>query len=756
MRTLLVTRGLPASGKSTWIKQNNLTQFTLSPDSLRLLASSPEEDIDGYLHINQKNDSMIWEFFYKLLESRLKRGDFSIIDATNVTTTNLKLYQKLAHSYNYGLYVIDFSDVSFETCVHRNELRKKQGEFAVSLDVLSRMKMRLESSSLSNSFRVLKPDEWQKALLSPMDLSHYKKIYHIGDLQGCYSVLAQNLGNIDKDCFYIFLGDYIDRGIENAEVLSYLLSICDLPSVWLLEGNHERHLRAFAKGIEASSKEFKFHTQKEIEKSNLTQKDISRLCHKLKSCLVYRYNEKIVCCTHAGMPSIPSDISQMSFIPACTMINGIGGYSDTQRIADMFVASTPSNYYQIFGHRNKDDLPIQINDRVFVCEGKVEFGGDLRIVCLDSNGFKCFAYKNDIFKPIDKQSDSLKIDRLIQEFMDSKWIRHKSFGDISSFNFTKGAFAKGVWNSITCKARGIFIDVKKELIVARSYEKFFNLNEVDSTKLSSLQSNLQFPVQAYVKENGFLGIIAYYNDELFMSSKSDLNSAFSKHLSDIVSMLGLKDSLLTFFREYPDYSLIFEVIEPACDPHIIHYDMPKLILLDAFKNDICPIRLPYNILQEHANNMKIPCKKHIATLKDFNELESFMQTYSDGKLEGSYVEGFVIEDLTGFMFKLKGTYYIHWKKMRGIIASHSAKVRKELNANAIESVRDFLQTLCNIKQTESSLANDKDFAPVNVFLQWWATSIISLLAKDDIDSIRQFLELDIISLRTIYYDNNCV
>lgn len=288
MRILLVTRGLPASGKSTWITRNNLTPYTLSPDTLRLLASSPQENIDGYFNINQKNDSMIWEFFYKLLEARLKRGDFTIIDATNTTNTNLTIYQKLAHQYDYTLFVIDFTHIPIETCLERNRQRRAQGGFSVPDEIIHRMQAQLNSSRLPNSFRTLAPDEWQQALIRPIDLSGYKKIYHIGDLQGCYSVLERNLGSIDSECFYIFLGDYIDRGIENVAVLQYLLTICDLPNVWLLEGNHERHLRAFARGDEVSSKEFRFNTQKEIENSTLSRSEISRLCHRLRACLLYR------------------------------------------------------------------------------------------------------------------------------------------------------------------------------------------------------------------------------------------------------------------------------------------------------------------------------------------------------------------------------------------------------------------------------------------------------------------------------------
>lgn len=39
-----------------------------------------------------------------------------------------------------------------------------------------------------------------------------------------------------------------------------------------------------------------------------------------------------------------------------------------------------------------------------------------------------------------------------------------------------------------------------------------------------LQNKLQFPVTAYVKENGFLGLVSYdeYNDDLLIASKSTI------------------------------------------------------------------------------------------------------------------------------------------------------------------------------------------------------------------------------------------
>lgn len=55
------------------------------------------------------------------------------------------------------------------------------------------------------------------------NLSKYRKIHHIGDIQGCFSILKEYLQELKDDECYIFLGDYIDRGIENGKVLKFLL-----------------------------------------------------------------------------------------------------------------------------------------------------------------------------------------------------------------------------------------------------------------------------------------------------------------------------------------------------------------------------------------------------------------------------------------------------------------------------------------------------------------------------------------------------
>ncbi len=46
MRKSFILRGAMASGKSTFIKNNNLEDYTLNPDKIRLMYNSPEMTIN--------------------------------------------------------------------------------------------------------------------------------------------------------------------------------------------------------------------------------------------------------------------------------------------------------------------------------------------------------------------------------------------------------------------------------------------------------------------------------------------------------------------------------------------------------------------------------------------------------------------------------------------------------------------------------------------------------------------------------------
>ena len=194
------------------------------------------------------------------------------------------------------------------------------------------------------------------------------------------------------------MGDYIDRGIENDKVIKWLLKIKDLDNVILLEGNHERHLIKWSNGEISSSKEFNENTIRDFRRANITPQDTKKLYPYFKECFCYEFDDKIIFCSHGGLNFLPKNLQNLSFIPSEDFIWGIGTYEESKIIAEQFCQNTPKNTYQLFGHRNRQKLPTQIASRVFLCEGKIDAGGFLRVVSLSQNGFECKEFKNLVYR----------------------------------------------------------------------------------------------------------------------------------------------------------------------------------------------------------------------------------------------------------------------------------------------------------------------------------------------------------------------
>ena len=249
MRYLFVLRGAPASGKSTWIKENELEPYTISTDGLRLMYQSPVTTIDGDRAISQNNDKQVWDLLMELLERRMENGELVVIDATHYKSSLINRYKDLVSKYRYRVYVVDFSNVPEEELKRRNATR---GFRKVPDEVIEKMVVALaDTNEVKKQFKIVSPEEAITLInspLEPFDANEYEKVIIFGDIHGCYDPLKEYF---DKNPFnenynYIFCGDYLDRGTQNKEVLEFLISLKDKKNCVFLEGNHEKWLRIYS------------------------------------------------------------------------------------------------------------------------------------------------------------------------------------------------------------------------------------------------------------------------------------------------------------------------------------------------------------------------------------------------------------------------------------------------------------------------------------------------------------------------------
>ena len=268
----------------------------------------------------------------------------------------------------------------------------------------------------------------------------------------------------------------------------------------------------------------------------------------------------------------------------------------------------------------------------------------------------------------------------VQRLRDSTLIKEKIYGDVSSFNFTRDAFYNSRWNALTTKARGLFINTKSGEIVTRGYDKFFNIDENQNNKRTVLKKKLAFPVHAYRKENGFLGLISWdrENDCIRFATKSCLEGKYVDMLRNAYWDSVCNPEMAEKILKENDYTILVEVIDPYNDPHIIEYSRTEIVVLDMMTNEWDSERLPYQELASKCSLMGLTCKELWEKYETWVDLEAAINEWiSEDYLEdGNHVEGYVVVDQNGFMFKVKTGYYTKWKRRR-------SKAQKILTAHQI-------------------------------------------------------------------------
>lgn len=737
MRSLFLLRGVCGSGKSTWIRENNLVPYTLSLDEIRLMISSPVTTLDGNKIISQRYEREVWSMFFTLLEKKMSRGELIFVDATHYKPSMVNQYKKLANKYRYRVYVVDFTNVPLEQLLENN--RNRESYKFVPEEVIKKMYSFLQIEGEEINFaKTISKEECLGMLNSDMlfDFNKYEKVIVFGDIHGCYEPLKEYFEKnpMNDNYYYIFLGDYIDRGLQNKEVLLFLSGICEKKNVLLLEGNHEKSLKQYVndptkiKAIDEKKLEFvKTNFPSMLEKftmdyitssafkektfnqiQNIPVKELKKIVLKLGQMAYFSFGDKKYFITHGGVPAIKPSL----FIPTFEYIKGVGQYEEIEKIYEIWQKQKDTVF--IHGHRNVQDFDIKVADNIYNLCDQIEWGGFLRAIEIDKDGtITPIKIKNTVFieriktQPLAEEADSLTIEEMKKHpLINVKPIQ----GDIVSLNFTKSAFNDKEWNNFTCRARGLFINNKTNDIIARGYNKFFNINEMPETNVSVLKSSLDYPVNVYEKYNGFLALISYHEDGLFFCSKTSANSGkYVDYIKEVFFSLknSTKKKVEEYLRNNP-VTMIFECINLKDNSHPIIQDRNRLVLLDIVSNEYLDYKAKdYEEVKDIAEDFGLEYKKLVATCNSFDEVDKFL-SYDEENLEG-----FVLADRKNFMFKYKTPTYKYWKWQRGL-----------------------LETLQNGRQVKFSFSSTKD---VNVY------GIMRQLQKED-----DFANVTISDVRKIY------
>lgn len=138
MGKLIVTRGLPGSGKSTWglkwVSQAPETRRKVNRDDLRAALFSAYAPV-----LSPSDENYVTKIQRETITKLLSEGFSVVVDDTNLRDQYVRDFWKLALDCGAEFSVQEFRDVPLITCIARDEQRGLQGGRRVSPEVITNM-----------------------------------------------------------------------------------------------------------------------------------------------------------------------------------------------------------------------------------------------------------------------------------------------------------------------------------------------------------------------------------------------------------------------------------------------------------------------------------------------------------------------------------------------------------------------------------------------------------------------------------------
>lgn len=696
MRELYLTMGSPASGKSTFIKEHDLEDYTIVADKVRTLfgnynlALDTNEKLHEY-EINQNNEHLVWDTIYQAVERRMQNGETTFVDSTMLYRGAFRQFNKLRIKYRYKVYLVDFMSYQakkygsmnalIDEFVKRDSKRTRQ----VGREVITRYVNRwyAHKKQIPQWVKVLDPKDCVSRLEESLNTIEYPDfsdkfdcIKIIGDVHGEYDGLNEIFANHKRGTAYVFCGDLLDRGTKNLETLKFANSLKG-NNIFFLRGNHEQRIEEYLTTGNFSGQfgRITYPTLlDEVGSKDDLDELLSNYTKRLEDYLAFSFNGKKYLVSHAGIEPVAMDkplhlLNESVFTLGINLKETGSPYDrDVDRAYAKATVNVENPVEQIHGHRN-------------VFEYKPDDNSNIINLCNDDflPYYELKLAENGVKTSISTVARA-NVSNFVEDVFNDEDIRDVDIGDgIVAHNFTREVFNNNRWTPTTTNARGLFTCGDK--IVGRGFKKFFNEGQTPTSTLE----NVGYPARVYTKWNGFLMIAFYDKKKGYIHFLSKGGSSFHSMLIGKALMFDKKiypygigkklgENLASFYKD-PDNrntSVLFEVINVKHNEHIIDYSKDYSL----YDYIIMPLAIVNND-KEGKVRLDLMDKYLNLDYQTFNTPEE-LRKFIDEQQDRTDTEGFVIYG-TRNMLKVKLPYYKQARQLRTILENPKRRVRTKHN-----------------------------------------------------------------------------
>ncbi len=234
---------------------------------------------------------------------------------------------------------------------------------------------------------------------------------------------------------------------------------------------------------------------------------------------------------------------------------------------------------------------------------------------------------------------------VFNDLVDQKYLRRveNEAGTLFLYTYTEKTEHEKFWTKETRMARGLIVEKSTGTVIAKPFEKFFNLGQMEETFLTNLPNE---PYTVQEKMDGSLGIIYYYDGKWNVATKGSFTSDQAVKATEM-----LKKHDLSLIPQ--NLTLLTEIIYPA-NKIVVKYEEEKLVLLSIIDNSS-----GYEFY--NVKNTTIPTIEQFTTPKIYSY--TIDQMIALQKTMPKDEEGFVVRFHSGMRLKIKGSEYLRIHKM---------------------------------------------------------------------------------------------